>query len=88
METLKGKSQMTNTELSDLFEKARKRCPFYAVGPVKGGPDPRKVNVERVGHFMRLPLGNGTNRWCFQTDVFRDRFVLDYKDMGVMEETA
>ncbi len=77
---------MTHIELAALFEKARKQCPYYAVSPVGKGPDPRSVSVERYGHFMRLPLGNNTNRWCFDTDVHRDQFVIDYKDMGVSSE--
>lgn len=73
-------------ELAALFEKAEKLYPHYAISPVGKGPDPRAVDTKRHGHFMRLPLGNGYNRWCFETDVHRDRFIIDYKHLEVSNE--
>lgn len=73
-------------KLDDLFDKAEKLYPHYAYTPVGKGPDPRGVRTDRCGHFMRLPLGNGYNRWCFETDVFRDRFLIDYADQFAIKE--
>lgn len=72
-------------ELKQLFEKAKK-YPHHAVSPVGKGPDPRAIDNGEYGHFMRLPLGNGTNRWHFETDAHRDLFVARHKHLEVSGE--
>jgi hypothetical protein len=72
-------------KLATLFEKA-KRYPYHAVSPVGKGPDPRTVSPEEYGYFMRLPVGNSTNRWYFETDAHRDLFVARHKHLEVSGE--
>jgi hypothetical protein len=73
---------MTNAELDALFEKA-KAYPYHAVSSVGKGPDPRVINPREYGHFMRLPIKGGMNKWFFETDAYRDLFVARHQDLEV-----
>jgi hypothetical protein len=79
--------QMAHLTLKQMFEKARATCPFYATSPVGANIDPKEVTAKKkYGNFMRLPLGNKINRWCFINAAYRDSFVHDYQEQGAQEE--
>lgn len=79
--------RVVHGSLDELWEKANKRYKFRAYSPVKQGPDPKAVDIlGRHGHFMRMPTFDGYHCWCFETDIHRDRFVMDFAHLGVTEE--
>lgn len=75
--------------LKALFDKAAKLYPHYATTPVSSRIDPRAVQAaDKYGNFMRLPLGRGLNRWCFENDARKDSFIHDYKQQGAEDGNA
>lgn len=76
-------------ELRRLFQKAEVSYPHYAITPVSSRIDPRLVDKSKMyGDFLRLPLGNGSNRWCFTKAILRDHFVDTYKSQGAQYEES